>query len=403
MNLRPSRVMPVFVLAMACSSPALGQEPPTGFNTATSQPVYTWRLRDSDGAVIREFRSEFNGSTESFTWQRDFIHGAGRLLASEGDGSSPELGLIAYHTDHLGTPRFISDTLGGFLSEHHYHPFGEEITDWADGIPLKFTGHERDFADLDYMRARYYRPSLSRFLSADRQQDGWNLYTYGANNPVNRLDPSGLGSEPAQKVIVYEVKSGDAELTGAQQTMRQTMADGGTVENRSGPRKTALGRGQSVSGAHVVIHVDSTVTDLIDTGDLEGIQKSNRIGKGSENFAANVLDRGFGVETEREITFRNADGTRTRADLVQLRDIDGAGLVSDGSVKLASRAGKLVPLVGIGFAINDAREGRWRDALIGFGSEIPVVGWAFDVGDLAAEGVQSEAFIDFLAEHVVGD
>ncbi|MCW5939380.1 MAG: RHS repeat-associated core domain-containing protein [Fimbriimonadaceae bacterium] len=52
--------------------------------------------------------------------------------------------------------------------------------------------HRRDAeSGLVYMRARYYEPSTGRFLSEDPAMDGANWYVYCANDPVNRVDPTG--------------------------------------------------------------------------------------------------------------------------------------------------------------------------------------------------------------------
>jgi RHS repeat-associated protein len=56
---------------------------------------------------------------------------------------------------------------------------------------------------LYYLRARYYDPAIGRFLSADplagapAQPQTLNRYAYALNNPVNRVDPTGLASEGA--------------------------------------------------------------------------------------------------------------------------------------------------------------------------------------------------------------
>ena len=43
-----------------------------------------------------------------------------------------------------------------------------------------------------YLRARYYDPSVGRFISEDPAEDGFNWYVYAGNNPVMFVDPSGL-------------------------------------------------------------------------------------------------------------------------------------------------------------------------------------------------------------------
>ena len=43
-----------------------------------------------------------------------------------------------------------------------------------------------------YLRARYYQPSTSRFLTEDPIRDGLNWYAYANNNPIYFSDPWGL-------------------------------------------------------------------------------------------------------------------------------------------------------------------------------------------------------------------
>lgn len=161
-----------------------------------------WSLRGLDDRVLRDV--EYMPRTETgggWRWLKDYVHRGGGLLASFG----PTEGERHYHLDHLGTTRAISDQNGNRISQHKYLPFGEEInpTDITTER-LRFTGHERDdlgpdnqLSDLDYMHARYYRPSAARFLSVDpvlgtpEEPQGWNRYSYTRNRPLTSIDPSG--------------------------------------------------------------------------------------------------------------------------------------------------------------------------------------------------------------------
>ncbi len=63
------------------------------------------------------------------------------------------------------------------------------------------TGKERDTeSGLDYFGARYYGSNMGRFMSPDpllssgrpENPQTWNRYTYGLNNPLSIIDPTGL-------------------------------------------------------------------------------------------------------------------------------------------------------------------------------------------------------------------
>ena len=74
-----------------------------------------------------------------------------------------------------------------------------------------YTGREYDTETaLYYNRARYYSPTLGRFISRDPIgiQDDVNLYAYTGNNPVNGTDRMGLSgkkilSENEQQFVDY--------------------------------------------------------------------------------------------------------------------------------------------------------------------------------------------------------
>jgi RHS repeat-associated protein len=123
---------------------------------------------------------------------------------------------VAYLTnDHLGSPRINTDANGTVTARHDYHPFGEEIATsqrttglgFGGGTVRKqFTGYERDTeSDLDYAKARYYKPAHGRFTAVDPLLSSgkpitpqtWNRYSYVINNPLSFVDPTGLCTAPS--------------------------------------------------------------------------------------------------------------------------------------------------------------------------------------------------------------
>ena len=68
-------------------------------------------------------------------------------------------------------------------------------------VRTRCTGQKRDNeTGLDYFGARYYSAPLGRFTSPDplmasaqtAEPQSWNRYVYTRNNPLNRIDPTGM-------------------------------------------------------------------------------------------------------------------------------------------------------------------------------------------------------------------
>lgn len=153
-----------------------------------------WTIRDPNGRVLRRY-AETNKYVR--TWKQDYVYAGARLIASEVNTTAKRL---RFFPDHLGSPRVITANGGVQVAAHDYYPFGREESPSSDGEAMKFTGHERDTATLDYMHARYYLPMWGRFLSVDPEMNIkealhepqlWNRYSYVTNNPLKFTDPDG--------------------------------------------------------------------------------------------------------------------------------------------------------------------------------------------------------------------
>lgn len=106
-----------------------------------------------------------------------------------------------YHSDHLGSVRKVTNQNGEVVSSIDYLPFGGKFSKEGEGN-YEYTGKEFDDSGLNYYGARYYDSNLGRFITSDPARDGINWYSYVGNNPMNRIDPTGL-----EKVDVNEVKT----------------------------------------------------------------------------------------------------------------------------------------------------------------------------------------------------
>jgi len=122
--------------------------------------------------------------------------------------------------DALGSALALADSTGAVQTEYTYEPFGKTtVSGISNTNPFQYTGRENDATGLYYYRARYYHPTLQRFVAEDpldpsevillKQRDPrdmdvrslfWDLRlesqllhptVYVLNSPVNYTDPSG--------------------------------------------------------------------------------------------------------------------------------------------------------------------------------------------------------------------
>jgi len=114
-----------------------------------------------------------------------------------------QTGTVTYiYTDQQGTPLAEADVNGNITATFDYTPYGSQALGTAPNGP-GYTGHVNDpDTGLVYMQARYYDPSVGRFLSTDPigpaagNAFNFNRYAYANNNPVMHTDPDGRQVAP---------------------------------------------------------------------------------------------------------------------------------------------------------------------------------------------------------------
>lgn len=109
-------------------------------------------------------------------------------------------------TDGLGSPIHELDRNALITSSAGFSAYGERVVsgDQFSGN-TSYTGRDDDGVGLLHYRARFYDPSLKRFISEDPigLRGGLNSYTYVSGNPISNRDPSGKICIPCALAIIY--------------------------------------------------------------------------------------------------------------------------------------------------------------------------------------------------------
>lgn len=114
----------------------------------------------------------------------------------------------------------IMDTECNEIVKYSYDSWGKiininDLTDENIGKinPFRYRSYYYDDeTELYYLNSRYYSPMLHRFISPDSclgstgDHNGYNLYAYVANNPINYFDPNGNSLKSIKKAIKKGLK-----------------------------------------------------------------------------------------------------------------------------------------------------------------------------------------------------
>src|SRR6266567_6422223 len=187
-----------------------------GNMTSSGSDGYTWDARNRlvstlSGASFqydafrRRTTKMIGGTTTSFLY--DGANAVQEVIGGTNTANSLSGGVdeVFQRTDSAGARSFLGDALGSTLAladstgalqtQYTFEPFGNTTQSGSSTTnSFAYTGRELDAGNLYFYRARYFNPSLQRFISEDPlgQQGGINVYAYAFNDPVDLTDPTGL-------------------------------------------------------------------------------------------------------------------------------------------------------------------------------------------------------------------
>ncbi len=154
------------------------------------------RVKKTDGGSTIFFVNQYYEKNLNTREETTYYYLGSKLVAQR-QGTT----LSYIQQDSLSSTSVTSDTSGAATSTIRYYPYGECLESQGSIVTDKrFTGQRLDSTGLYYYGARYYDPTIGRFISADtivpnpNDPQSLNRYSYCLNNPLRYIDPSGHDS-----------------------------------------------------------------------------------------------------------------------------------------------------------------------------------------------------------------
>jgi RHS repeat-associated protein len=236
------------------------------------------------GAVTLELSEAFNPGQRLFA-------DAARLIPMAAATEAPEVHYL--HSDHLNTPRALTDSTGSVVWRAAYDAFGAATVDAdpdGDGteatLNLRFPGQYFDQeTGLHYNYFRTYDPSTGRYLESDPigLAGGVNTFAYASGNPILVYDPLGLfdvyarpQASAARGERIYSVEF-YTPFSGRVRDARQSVSD----LLRGGPLTGATEAAQFLKGQP---------TGVSDLGDSAARRRCDEL----DAFAKDLFEKLFG-------------------------------------------------------------------------------------------------------------
>ena len=286
-------------------------------------------------AENRRISSTQSGQTTTYTWSRGaaldrllvktnpdgsvtrYIYGLG-LISEETTPASGAATILFYHYNWQGSTMALSDASGNVTARLAYSPYGERtVVSGTVTTPFCFNGQFGVMTEpngLLTMQARYYSPIFRRFLSEDPSgfSGGINLYAYTGGDPVNFMDPFGLGPQGFlggfQKGFTFEnVAIGAGVAVGI---IALEAATGGAATPFILAAATGLG---SYGATTAVMHVAASDNPSYTAGVYAGSITAGAVGGGVTSLGASAIRSGATAVAKSEVTVYRAFGGDSRA------------------------------------------------------------------------------------------
>jgi RHS repeat-associated protein len=171
-------------------------------DSVTVQPIYNGvndRVGQTVGLTTTYFALGVQGLPEVIytTAGEAYLHLPGVIMTESSGGE------VRYLLgDGLGSIRQAVDETAEIVSYYEFDPYGNPVNN-TGGDPYGYTGEWYEgYLKLLHLRARWLMPETGTFLSKDafpgfaQRPATLHAYVYGANNPINRTDPSGYQDIP---------------------------------------------------------------------------------------------------------------------------------------------------------------------------------------------------------------
>ncbi len=152
--------------------------------------VYEFHSRDN--RLLMEWQPGAGGFT------KEHIYAGQRRIAEVHTITGQAAKVTHSHPDPSGSPAMLSDASGLVSARENYRPYGDKLISPNTNESAGFANKAFDAStNLSYMSARYYNPTLGRFISPDPVHfvegniHSFNRYAYANNNPMKFVDPDG--------------------------------------------------------------------------------------------------------------------------------------------------------------------------------------------------------------------